>query len=188
MLPFDADTAIGESISVHHAEPFVRTPTSDELAYMAGVIDSDGYIGIRRSTYGMRVRKDCTQPVYYERVGCKQVQPQAVELLHKYFGGALGRDNPSVPRGKILYNWQVTNVKAMAFLCAVLPYLRIKRAQAHNCLCLRAVMEQSKQARRRTRQVRPIHLSAEMERLYLAQIELNKMGTSGERMMRTNAV
>ncbi len=33
------------------------------LAYLAGIIDADGCIGVKKSTYAMRVRKDA-QPHY----------------------------------------------------------------------------------------------------------------------------
>jgi hypothetical protein len=32
------------------------------LAYLAGVLDSDGTIGVKRSTYSMRVIGDSAQP------------------------------------------------------------------------------------------------------------------------------
>ena len=48
------------------------TQTSDiaptVLAYMAGVLDSDGYIGVHRSDYAMRVRGDAGQVIYSPRV------------------------------------------------------------------------------------------------------------------------
>lgn len=36
--------------------------TKSELAYCAGVIDSDGTIGVKRSTYAMRITRDCAAP------------------------------------------------------------------------------------------------------------------------------
>lgn len=59
------------------------------LAYCAGVIDSDGCIGVKRNTYSMRKVGDATQPTYSERVSIKQVEPQAVRLLKDTFGGNL---------------------------------------------------------------------------------------------------
>lgn len=107
-------------------------------AYLAGAMDSDGSIGIRRSTYAMRVTGDARQPVYSERVCLKQVTPEIPTLLREVFGGSLMIQKPSVARGRPLYYWEATNAAAARALEVMLPHLRIKRAQAENCLLLRA--------------------------------------------------
>lgn len=111
-----------------------------ELAYLAGVIDSDGSITIKRSTYAMRVRGDATQPVYSEMIHIKQVEPQAIELAHCLFGGTRYREKPSTRRGKPLWSWSIHSAAAGRALSALLPYLRIKQAQAENALALRSIM------------------------------------------------
>ncbi len=118
-----------------------------ELAYLAGVIDSDGSIGIKKSTYRMRVIGDCKQPIYSERVSLKQVEPQAVALIYSLFGGSRFIQAPSVKKGKSLIGWQVTDKKAIEVIKAILPYLRIKRQQALNCFDLRKVKDASKKRR-----------------------------------------
>lgn len=153
-----------------------------ELAYCAGVIDSDGTIGIKRSTYQMRVTQDSGQPSYSERICVRQVEPQAVRLLHRLFGGYLGINKPSTERGRPLFSWQVTDKKAAQCLTALLPYLRIKRAQAENCLALRELKEQSKRARvapgrgHRGSARRPAPLSEAMENLHQHARKLNVVG------------
>jgi hypothetical protein len=111
---------------------------SDLLAYLAGAMDSDGSIGIRRSTYSMRVSGDSRQPAYSERICLKQVTPQIPELLKETFGGSLMMQKPSAAKGRPLYYWEATNAVAAKAIVLMLPYLRIKRAQAENCLALRA--------------------------------------------------
>lgn len=106
-------------------------------AYLAGVLDSDGYFTIRRSTYQMRVRGDATQPVFSEKVGIKQVQPHAIDLLFEYFGGYRRMEKPSAINGKMLHAWSVTDKKAIAVVQELLPYLRIKHRQAEILLELR---------------------------------------------------
>ena len=59
------------------------------FAYIAGALDSDGYFTIRKSTYGMRVTKDCVNPVYSASVGIRQVTPQVPELMKEMFGGTI---------------------------------------------------------------------------------------------------
>lgn len=156
----------------------------DILAYCAGVIDSDGTIGIKRSTYAMRVRGDAHQPVFSERICVKQVEPQAIDLLHSIFGGRRGVDDPSAKRGRSLHVWQVTDLKAVKCLKTLLPYLRIKRAQAENCLKLRDLKEESKTARVAVGRGhvggsrRPGHLTTSMELAYTRAKALNAVGAA----------
>ena len=153
-----------------------------ELAYCAGVIDSDGTIGVKRSTYAMRVTKDSQQPTYSERVCVKQVEPHAVRLLNSLFGGYMSKAPASCGKGKPLFVWQVTDRKAAGCLKALLPFLRIKKAQAENCLRLREIKEASKKARvshgrgHTGSGRRSVSHSAAMDAHYLRAKELNLVG------------
>jgi excisionase family DNA binding protein len=117
-----------------------------DLAYAAGVIDSDGYIGVRRSTYGMRVLGDCGQAVYGPRVVVKQVTLPAIDLLQELFGGAITVSRASAARGRPLHAWEVHSAAAGVACRALLPYLRIKSAQAQNAV---EVAEINREGRRR---------------------------------------
>lgn len=117
------------------------------LAYCAGIIDADGTIGIKKNTYSMRIIGDSTQPSYSERICVKQVEAEAIDLLHKIFGGYRFTSKPSTKNGKLLHGWQVTDLKATKTLTMVLPHLRIKKAQAINCLNLRVLKDISKEKR-----------------------------------------
>lgn len=161
-------------------------------AYLAGAIDSDGSIGIRRSTYAMRVRGDARQPMFGERISFKQVTPQIPDLLKCTFGGSLMIQRPSTTKGRQLYYWEATNRVAAAALVAVLPYLRIKRAQAQACLDLRASKDLPLAEQRVHRLAEPsntgtgvhqirrlqvaAHVIIERERLYTLVKELNRVG------------
>ena len=107
-----------------------------DLAYAAGVVDSDGYIGVHRSDYAMRVRGDAGQAVYMPRVTVKQVTPQAVTLLHEMFGGHFLEGKPTAKKGRPLISWNVHSAMAVSVCESLLPYLRIKRAQAENAILL----------------------------------------------------
>lgn len=167
--------------------------TNELLAYLAGAIDSDGSIGIRRSTYHQRVRGDARAPVYSERVGLKQVTPQIPELLKECFGGHLGTTRSQTANGRDLLSWQVTDKAAAECLRALLPFLRVKRAQAENCLALRASKDRPRlethvrrdqptvslnrwgESRVHRLEVSPETL-AEREALYIHAKELNRVG------------
>lgn len=153
-----------------------------ELAYCAGVIDSDGTIGVKKSTYQLRVTKDCGQPTYSERICVKQVEPQAVNLLTQLFGGYRFVAKPSVRRGRPLQGWQVTDLQASRCLELLLPHLRIKQQQAQNCLLLRVLKQESKQARVAVGRghigsaPRSADLSQSMEECYRRAHTLNAVG------------
>lgn len=154
------------------------------LAYLAGIIDADGSIGIKKSTYAMRVTGDSTQPTYSERVMSRQVEAHAIELLHDTFGGYMGISKSSAPRGKPLHSWQVTDLKAYHCLVALAPYLRIKQYQAANAMELRLLKDQSRKERTAFGRghvggsIRPIHISEAMEQLYQNAKELNRVGVA----------
>jgi len=106
-------------------------------AYFAGCIDCDGSIGIKRSTYALRVRGDAGCPVYSERVMFTQVKPEISNLLVENFGGSLYIQKPGTPNSKPVYKWNVTDKKAIECVKAILPYLQIKKHQAEILLKLR---------------------------------------------------
>ena len=111
--------------------------SKEVLAYLAGAIDSDGSIGVRRSTYAAR-HGDGRQATYSERICFKQVTPDITDLLKATFGGSVMIQKPSVTKGRQLHYWEATNQVAATALQMLLPYLRVKREQAENALALRA--------------------------------------------------
>ena len=152
------------------------------LAYLAGCIDSDGTIGIKKSSYSVRIVKDSGQPVYSERLSLRQVSPEVPNLLKDTFGGSVYITKPSTERGKNLHSWQITDKKASECLRHLLPFLRIKREQAINCLKLREIKEKSKKIRtakgrgHKGSKPRPKEISQKMESLYQKAKQLNKTG------------
>ena len=101
------------------------------LAYIAGCLDCDGSFGIRRTTYGIRVMKDCTNPSYYPRILFAQTKPEVPALLKEHFGGTYQAESKSYnPNWKPVYRWEVGHHKAAILAKSVLPHLRIKRKQA----------------------------------------------------------
>lgn len=154
------------------------------LAYCAGVIDSDGTIGVKKSTYGLRVLGTSSQAVYSERIAVKQVEKEAVSLLKKCFGGCLTTERPQTKARRSLFVWAVTDINAAKCARALLPFLKIKRSQAKNLLVLRRVKEKSKRARVAKGRGhvgaarRPAKISSEMEKCYLDAKWLNRVGTN----------
>ena len=74
------------------------------LAYLAGAVDSDGSIGIRKSTYATR-HNTAWNPTYAARISLHQVTPQIPELLKETFDGSITKTKPSTENGKPLLAW-----------------------------------------------------------------------------------
>ncbi len=111
------------------------------LAYLAGAIDSDGSISIRRSTYGMRKRKDRISPMFSPRISLRQTSNIVPNLLKQVFGGTTYIDKPAknVKNGKKLYCYEAQNLIAENAIRKLLPYLKIKKPQAELVLQLQQI-------------------------------------------------
>lgn len=103
------------------------------LAYAAGVIDSDGTIGVHRKL-GAKAQDGSHQDCYEPRVAVKQVDIEAIDLLSKLFGGFRRIAAPSGGKGRPLHDWRVTGRVACRALEELLPYLRIKKLRAENAI------------------------------------------------------
>lgn len=105
-----------------------------DVAYLAGVIDSDGYIGVRRDTYAMRVRGDAGQAIYQARITVRQVDHKAIDLMVFYFGGTRYPQASQAANGKTFDCWEVCSAAVGRVLPHLMPFLRIKREHALNAL------------------------------------------------------
>jgi len=92
------------------------------LAYTAGFFDGDGSLGVY-----WHKNKSCYRGGYFEldvRIAQHHYLP-LFDLLLEQFGGSL-----HYAKTKRMWVWRVTAAKALHFLVAILPYLRVKKAQA----------------------------------------------------------
>ena len=143
------------------------------LAYLAGIIDGEGYIGIKRTT-----RRDARSPIYHERIQVRMTDEAAIQFLAATLGGNYYREQPHANDGRPLYCWQASDALACRILERVMPYLIVKRDQAENVLRLRA-SKLDPRARRRgspAARVMDVDVLAERETLYLRARDLNRTG------------
>lgn len=96
------------------------------LAYLAGVIDSDGFVGVQRQTQRQRV-------YFGVRVGITGTRRQPHDLAAATFGG-----NVTEHHGN--FQWMRTGRSAPAVLAALRPYLRVKARQADLAIALQAAI------------------------------------------------
>ena len=166
-------------------------PLPEVLAYLAGIIDADGCIRVsKQKPYACQGR---TTPGYHARVHVRMVEREAIDLLDATFGGHVWTQKPSLTRGRPLHVWDVSDAKAQRALELLLPYLRVKRAQAENALALRRLRAESSKHRTKVtgekvmtgqygqRIVTSItclsdEFVAQCEAFYLRSRELNRVG------------
>lgn len=100
-------------------------PEPTTLAYLAGVVDADGYVTATRS-----VRKGVAY--YAAQVGITGSCREPHDLASEVFGGNVNAHSPGGERShhRTQFRWQVGGTKAAPIIEALLPYLRIKRDRA----------------------------------------------------------
>lgn len=136
---------------------------STELAYAAGIIDGEGCI---------RVNKQGTRR-HVVRVHVTNTDLRLVNWLRERFGGYIWtEDGHYMPNAKIRHVWEVSALKAAAFLEIVYPYLMLKKEQAEIALALQATKQ------RRGPTPVPVEVLAERERLAMRLTLLNKKGVA----------
>jgi hypothetical protein len=109
--------------------PYMKHTT---IAYLAGLVDGEGYIGIKRTK-----RKDCVSPIYHERIQVRMVDEGAIQFLKENLGGNYYHEQARSSLGRPLFCWQASDALASRILKTLLPYLIVKRESAITVLELR---------------------------------------------------
>jgi len=112
-----------------------------DLAYIAGLIDGEGYIGIKKSTYKSRVIKDMVNPEYHERIQIRMVDEGAIKFIVHLFGGSYYRENPRSVKGRPLFCYQASDFKASNIVKTIYQFLKVKRRNAELIMKLRQSKE-----------------------------------------------
>lgn len=118
-----------DEVTVHHGDPVT-------LAYLAGVLDSDGFITIKRD----EAPKCPGSFTHTEHIGVGQTSPAAVQIFADLFGGGIKvRTRKGFEeRWQPIHYWVLHNRRAAECVAALRPYLRVKTAQADLLLGIRA--------------------------------------------------
>jgi len=135
------------------------------LAYLAGVIDSDGYITIQRTKKANK-GKAAPNTYYSLQVGIAGTRTAPHELAVKVFGGAVQRYSNGKHRPQ--FQWRVQGTSARVVLESILPYLLVKKEQALKGLALQAILERDMR--------RPItpHMREERNVIWQSVVGLNQ--------------
>jgi len=161
---------------------------NEVIAYLAGIADGEGYIGIKKTK--AQHRPGCKSPVYQERLVIRMADKQAIELFKKTLGGWSYPEKQYSPKRRPCFVYEVQNKSAVAIIRALLPFLRIKKRQAIMVLKLTANKATAIKVRSNTvcrsrwgtpmldtaRSKHSHRTIALRERLYLLCKELNRTG------------
>jgi len=108
-----------------------------DLAYLAGIVDGEGYIGISAD----HRKRNPDRPCWRLKVAVTNTNEWLMQYLKFSVGGGiivLKRKNP-----KPCYQWEIRYGKAADFLKLILPYLRLKKPQAELAIKFQASMSES---------------------------------------------
>jgi len=118
-----------------------------DIAYIAGLIDGEGYIGIKKDK-GYKCQKRQT-PGFHARLQIRMVDESAIKFIAESLGGWYYKEKPSCANGRPLYCYQASDKNAAEIIRTVRPYLRVKRLSADTVLEFRSL--QSEGAKHRTK-------------------------------------
>lgn len=107
------------------------TANPADLAYLAGIVDADGYV-----TATMSTRRGTTY--FGAQVGVTGSRREPHDLAASIFGGKVSAHSPGRGREhhRTQFHWQLGGRRAVPAITAVLPYLRIKHVRAELVLDL----------------------------------------------------
>jgi hypothetical protein len=128
---------MAEQTSIEWAANADGTSGATTLAYLAGVIDSDGYISIQRV-----VRKG--KRYHCAIVGIAGTRREPHDLAASIWGGKIIPYTPKNPRHRTQFQWQRSGRSAVPVINAVLPYLLVKVQQALLALECEANLEEER--------------------------------------------
>lgn len=102
-----------------------------DLAYFAGFVDGEGYIGIKKY-----IRNKKYAPMYSERISVGGLCERAIKSFNDLVQGYIYYHKPNKKSPNGFWTWEVTEDNARRFLTMILPYLRIKQLEAKIVLAL----------------------------------------------------
>ena len=117
--------------------PWTREET---LAYLAGIMDSDGSFRVVKKRVS-----EMLSPHYRINIRAAQVAPSpAIELLAWTFGGKMAIRRSRKPNHRDLVSWGLHDRSAAAAINVLYPYLVVKKHEAELLLELRQLKAQGK--------------------------------------------
>ena len=117
----------------------MKRDKKSRIAYAAGIIDGEGYIGIK--VYKPSKSNGNINYLYLPRIVIKMNSGEIMDFFHGMFGGTVNlvpqRDSGYFPG----FAWELTGTRATKVLKQILPFLRTKKKQAEVLIRLQSRIE-----------------------------------------------
>lgn len=114
----------------------MKMDKKSKIAYAAGIIDGEGYIGIK--VYKPNKNNGTINYTYLPRIVIKMNSGQIMDFFRSMFGGAVNltpqKDSGYFPG----FVWELTGSSATKVLKQLLPFLRTKKKQAEAAIRLQS--------------------------------------------------
>lgn len=107
------------------------------LAYLAGIIDADGYITVQRSVHK-------GSPYFGAKIGIAGTSREPHDLAASLWGGTVSCYHPKNPSHKPQFQWSRSGRAAALIIEDLRPFLRIKTAQAEIAIDVEAHVEEGR--------------------------------------------
>jgi hypothetical protein len=101
----------------------------EDLIYLAGIIDADGWITIKK-TIAHKERKDKGYLYYQAVLGLAQVEKEAIDLFCTTFNCKYVVRKPFNPKHRNIYCITLGAKKAIKVITLLSPFLKIKKERA----------------------------------------------------------
>jgi len=116
-----------------------------DIAYIAGIVDGEGYIGIKK-TKAYKCQDRQTNG-YHARIQIRMVDEPAIKFIAENLGGWYYAEKPHSENGRPLFCYQSSDKSAETILKILLPYLKVKKESAKTVLNLRKLQSKGKNYR-----------------------------------------
>jgi len=112
-----------------------------DAAYLAGLIDGEGYIGVTASKTS-KSAKGCKRGIAYRCHVCvNMVEKAAIEFGYRVTGiGRIAPKKASRAECRPAWSWNMWSSEASDLCLRLLPFLLIKREQAENLIAFNSIM------------------------------------------------
>ena len=115
-------------------------PDATIIAYLAGMIDGDGYVSITRSSR----RSSQGRHYFGAQVGIAGTRREPHDFAASIWGGAVTRYEPANPNHRPQFQWCRVGAAAVPVLDAIWPYLILKKDHALLALELQELVIESR--------------------------------------------
>ena len=106
------------------------------LSYLAGIVDGEGYVGIKEINKKTLKTWGRVTPSFIAKICVSMQDKEIVELFHKRYGGSFYIKK--TPEGqKNLWSWEISNKQVEKFCKDFLPLLIGKKKQLEHLYLLR---------------------------------------------------